>query len=586
MRPIQHRRAPALQALLLLALLPVASRDLFAQPIPAREIAVQQGHADFLPLGPLYDISDYHHELTVRGFNAAKIWPVFQDYESADFAALMSDPEIHTILYRPLHESELEENCAGGMWFRWENSDYGEIADDLYQLYGDLEKVVILTGWEQDHQFENRCGWGNGGITEEEYLKLVDSRQLGVSGARAANLDKSLRVYHAVELNNVPDSPGGVNVLMRIVANMAQSPDLISYSAWAALTNAGVVKKLNTIQTVSGLARDRIFIGEFGWDRSTPNLTAKIRSYADTVFGWGSRLMFWWSLANDGRFAMIDTDGAVHAGIENGLLGAHDEWATEPPGPCRASASVMCLRRDRIKLELRWIDFAGTRGIGHVAPFGTDESGLFWFFAPSNLEFLVKVLDGCAFNQSLWVLASATTNVAYALTVTDTASGLKRVYTNPLGNTAPALVDIGAFPACQFPTGADPGSFGTPYQWSTGPGCAPSPTRHCFRAGRFKVELTWRNFEGQKGPGRVVPYGTEESGLFWFFDADNWELLIKVLDGCGFNSRYWVFASATTNVEFDLTVTDTLSGLVRTYHNPSGQNAETILDVEAFASCP
>ena len=33
-------------------------------------------------------------------------------------------------------------------------------------------------------------------------------------------------------------------------------------------------------------------------------------------------------------------------------------------------------------------------------------------------------------------------------------------------------------------------------------------------------------------------------------------MLIKVLDGCTVNNRFWVFAAATTNFEYRLRVTD------------------------------
>ena len=50
-----------------------------------------------------------------------------------------------------------------------------------------------------------------------------------------------------------------------------------------------------------------------------------------------------------------------------------------------------------------------------------------------------------------------------------------------------------------------------------------------------------------------------------FFNAANPEVLIKVLDGCGFNNHYWVFYAATTSVGFDLTVRDTTTGDSMTY---------------------
>jgi hypothetical protein len=107
----------------------------------------------------------------------------------------------------------------------------------------------------------------------------------------------------------------------------------------------------------------------------------------------------------------------------------------------------------------------------------------------------------------------------------------------------------------------------------------------CLNGGRFKVEVGWRDFQGGTGVGRVVQE-SGDSGLLWFFQQDNWEMLVKVLDGCGLNQSYWVFAASATDVEYTITVTDTDSGQVRTYSNPLGTQAPAITDTSAFATCP
>ncbi len=116
--------------------------------------------------------------------------------------------------------------------------------------------------------------------------------------------------------------------------------------------------------------------------------------------------------------------------------------------------------------------------------------------------------------------------------------------------------------------------------------CTPSQTRLCLNQGRFEVEVVWRDFAGGTGPGRPVPISVEDSGLFYFFDPDNWEILVKVLDGCAINDRYWVFAAATTDVEYTLTVTDTINGEHVQYFNTLGTASPAITDTEAFATCP
>ena len=59
-----------------------------------------------------------------------------------------------------------------------------------------------------------------------------------------------------------------------------------------------------------------------------------------------------------------------------------------------------------------------------------------------------------------------------------------------------------------------------------------------------------------------------------------------MIDGCGFNNRYWVFAAGTTNVAYTLTVTDTKTGRVVRYENPLGQRSPAVTDINAFATCP
>lgn len=115
--------------------------------------------------------------------------------------------------------------------------------------------------------------------------------------------------------------------------------------------------------------------------------------------------------------------------------------------------------------------------------------------------------------------------------------------------------------------------------------CTPDTDTLCLQDGRFEVEVDW-NDGSRRGPGHPLPTAND-AGEFYFFDADNTELLVKVLNGCDspLNS-FWVFAGAATNVEYTLTVTDTQSGQSRSFFNPLGQPSEPILDTSAFATCP
>jgi hypothetical protein len=125
------------------------------------------------------------------------------------------------------------------------------------------------------------------------------------------------------------------------------------------------------------------------------------------------------------------------------------------------------------------------------------------------------------------------------------------------------------------------------WQPASGPGtCLPAGdnTRLCLSDGRFQVEAHWATGAGS-GPGQAVRL-TPDTGYFWFFDATNVEVVVKVLNACGFNQRFWVFAGGLTNVQVRLTVTDTQTGVVRTYDNPQGRAFQPVQDTSAFATCP
>jgi hypothetical protein len=118
--------------------------------------------------------------------------------------------------------------------------------------------------------------------------------------------------------------------------------------------------------------------------------------------------------------------------------------------------------------------------------------------------------------------------------------------------------------------------------------CTPDAQTLCLgENGRFKVEVSFSDFAGNDGVGKTFDIGKQDSGLIYFFNENNIEMLIKVNNACvdPFNS-YWVFFAATTNLEFLVTVTDTVAEVSKEYPNELGHAAETVLDINAFATCP
>jgi lysyl endopeptidase len=112
--------------------------------------------------------------------------------------------------------------------------------------------------------------------------------------------------------------------------------------------------------------------------------------------------------------------------------------------------------------------------------------------------------------------------------------------------------------------------------------CVPSGSTLCLGAGdRFRVEARYQVAGGAGTAAHVVPL-SDETGLLWFFAEGNVEAMVKLIDGCAVNDRFWVFAAGLTDVNVTLTVTDTVTGAVRSYVNPAGKAFQPVQDTLAF----
>jgi hypothetical protein len=135
------------------------------------------------------------------------------------------------------------------------------------------------------------------------------------------------------------------------------------------------------------------------------------------------------------------------------------------------------------------------------------------------------------------------------------------------------------------------GAHGGTFQGTWAP-AAPRAVLSCVKPGPgtlcllpfFSVTVSWRKEDGESGAGTVVPVPSAGSGIFWFFGPDNWELMVKVIDGCGYTDSVWVFSAATTNVFYRMEVTDVRSGIAKIYFNYPGPPAPAVTDTIAFPS--
>jgi hypothetical protein len=136
-----------------------------------------------------------------------------------------------------------------------------------------------------------------------------------------------------------------------------------------------------------------------------------------------------------------------------------------------------------------------------------------------------------------------------------------------------------------------------PVNYAFGPSssaCTPTATTLCIDDSpgdkRFEVNVSFQTSQGggSSGSAHAIPLsslGVTHGGLFWFFSADNPELLLKVLNTCSFSPHHWMFASAGTNVAVTIVVKDTQTGFQQTYTNPDLQPMEPIQD-ETSLPCP
>ena len=107
---------------------------------------------------------------------------------------------------------------------------------------------------------------------------------------------------------------------------------------------------------------------------------------------------------------------------------------------------------------------------------------------------------------------------------------------------------------------------------------------------RYAVRAYWRTNPTPgtptDGQAQVASCPNSGSGLFWFFAPTNWEIMVKSINGCGLNNRWWFFSAATTNLFYRVEVTDVTSGQQKIYFNYPGPPAPAVTDTDAFATCP
>ena len=148
----------------------------------------------------------------------------------------------------------------------------------------------------------------------------------------------------------------------------------------------------------------------------------------------------------------------VSTGLPFGIAAGPDGslWFTKGPdqigrittGPCVANDTTLCLSSSRFQVTADFQTLDGRQGAAHAVPL-TGNTGYFWFFDPTNVEVVTKVLPFCAdpFN-SIWIFAAGLTNVKVDLTYTDMNNGTVVTKSNELGVPFTPIQDTSAFQTC------------------------------------------------------------------------------------------------------------------------------------------
>ncbi len=115
--------------------------------------------------------------------------------------------------------------------------------------------------------------------------------------------------------------------------------------------------------------------------------------------------------------------------------------------------------------------------------------------------------------------------------------------------------------------------------------CVPSAPQIAFDHGYTVSMCIERAVDGELVQTDAFDYGLDssKSGLLYFFERENVEVLVKVLDGCAENGHRWVFVAPVTTLAFNLQIEETATGKRWTHRNPrGGATARTASDLTAF----
>ena len=256
-------------------------------------------------------------------------------FEDMDF--VWRDPRFETIVVRFIGSGMWDGDdpqCSGWTGPFWVHEPTYDIASKLLRRYGEQDKVIIITDWENDNQWS--CG---GTVTPEravermKYVELqAEARQRAVELARAEHPGVNLRVMFAVIANDFDELPSyyGMNIVKDMIPSMDPQPDLIGFTYWSKHLKT-VTEVMDYIMLHTGYPANRIYIDEIGapektdgrqYDRLIPAITEFFEAGGAFACVWMWR-QTWYDFNDSGK--PINTGMWKWAGTEGKV-----EWLNEP----------------------------------------------------------------------------------------------------------------------------------------------------------------------------------------------------------------------------------------------------------------
>jgi hypothetical protein len=136
------------------------------------------------------------------------------------------------------------------------------------------------------------------------------------------------------------------------------------------------------------------------------------------------------------------------SGLHTGAYTLQFQCGSSTP-TCFPNDTTLCVGNGRFSVRATFDAGASGSGQAHAVAL-TGDTGYLWFFSDTNVEAVIKVLDGCVVNHHFWVFAGGLTNVEVTMTVTDVQSQTNnvKVYKNPANTTFLPIQDVNAFATC------------------------------------------------------------------------------------------------------------------------------------------